>query len=407
MADRFWVGGGSAASWLATGPTNWSTTSGGANDASLPTSADLAIFDANSGTGNIQLTNGWGCGGLSISSLSGAMAFTGGGVGTITGGMQLPATNFSWSATGGITFDGSGTNTINTNGVTINGNVTINGTGSWTLQSALTLGSNDNFIVTAGSLDTAGYAVSCQLFNSSATATRSVTLGASVITVTGSGTAWNFSTVTNLTFSGASAQIIATRSTGTGTFAGGGLSYGRVTKDGAGTLVISGNNTIGTLDNTTGSGPVTFTAGTTQTITTWDLNGTSGTPLVIGSSVGGTAFTIYKASGAVVADYVTLSDCTGDISGGATYTATNSTDGGGNTNWSFGGPVTKQIAGTGGGSAPDGTAGITGGTGGPSTKQIAGTGGGSAPDGTADITGGTVVAAGGGFFVINRRRRRA
>lgn len=45
MPDRFWVGG--AGNWSST--TKWSATSGGASGASVPTSADDAIFDANSG----------------------------------------------------------------------------------------------------------------------------------------------------------------------------------------------------------------------------------------------------------------------------------------------------------------------------------------------------------------------
>jgi hypothetical protein len=45
MAARYWVGG--AGNWSST--TKWSTSSGGASGASVPTSADDAIFDANSG----------------------------------------------------------------------------------------------------------------------------------------------------------------------------------------------------------------------------------------------------------------------------------------------------------------------------------------------------------------------
>lgn len=51
MADRYWVGGGSSTNWNATGPTNWSASSGGANDASVPGSSDNVFFDANSGSG--------------------------------------------------------------------------------------------------------------------------------------------------------------------------------------------------------------------------------------------------------------------------------------------------------------------------------------------------------------------
>jgi len=47
MADRYWRGGGGT--WNTTTTANWSATSGGAGGASAPTSADNAIFDANSG----------------------------------------------------------------------------------------------------------------------------------------------------------------------------------------------------------------------------------------------------------------------------------------------------------------------------------------------------------------------
>jgi fibronectin-binding autotransporter adhesin len=48
MADRYWVGG--TGSWNST--AKWSTTSGGASGASVPTASDNAIFDANSATSN-------------------------------------------------------------------------------------------------------------------------------------------------------------------------------------------------------------------------------------------------------------------------------------------------------------------------------------------------------------------
>jgi hypothetical protein len=52
MADRYWVGG--SGSWNST--TKWSTTSGGASGASVPTAADNAIFDANSSAAHYIVT---------------------------------------------------------------------------------------------------------------------------------------------------------------------------------------------------------------------------------------------------------------------------------------------------------------------------------------------------------------
>ena len=53
MANRYWVGG--TGSWSAVNLLNWSTSSGGAGGATVPTAADIAIFDANSGGGTVTL----------------------------------------------------------------------------------------------------------------------------------------------------------------------------------------------------------------------------------------------------------------------------------------------------------------------------------------------------------------
>jgi fibronectin-binding autotransporter adhesin len=52
MADRYWVGG--TGSWNST--AKWSTTSGGASGASVPTATDNAIFDANSAAAHYTVT---------------------------------------------------------------------------------------------------------------------------------------------------------------------------------------------------------------------------------------------------------------------------------------------------------------------------------------------------------------
>ncbi len=54
MATRYWRGG--TGTWSTSNTTNWSTTSGGAGGASVPTSADDVIFDANSASGNYTVS---------------------------------------------------------------------------------------------------------------------------------------------------------------------------------------------------------------------------------------------------------------------------------------------------------------------------------------------------------------
>lgn len=56
MANRYWVGG--AGTWDALSILNWSTTSGGAGGASVPTTSDGAYFDANSGSGTVSVASG-------------------------------------------------------------------------------------------------------------------------------------------------------------------------------------------------------------------------------------------------------------------------------------------------------------------------------------------------------------
>ena len=55
-ATRFWVGGGSSTAFNATGNTNWATSSGGSNNASVPTTGTVWCADANSGSGTINIT---------------------------------------------------------------------------------------------------------------------------------------------------------------------------------------------------------------------------------------------------------------------------------------------------------------------------------------------------------------
>lgn len=59
MANRYWVGG--SGTWDGSNTTNWSTTSGGAGGASVPTSADAVLIDSASGSGIIVVASGAAC----------------------------------------------------------------------------------------------------------------------------------------------------------------------------------------------------------------------------------------------------------------------------------------------------------------------------------------------------------
>jgi len=59
MANRYWVGGNGT--WNTTNTANWSTTSGGTGGASVPTSADIAVFNASSGAAVVTLSGTLSC----------------------------------------------------------------------------------------------------------------------------------------------------------------------------------------------------------------------------------------------------------------------------------------------------------------------------------------------------------
>jgi hypothetical protein len=120
------------------------------------------------------------------------------------------------------------------------------------------------------------------------------------------------------------------------TFNGGGRTYYNLRQGGAGALTISGSNTFNNITNSVQPATVTFTAGTTQTVSTFGLSGTAGNLITINSATPGSQFTLSKASGTVNAQYLSIQDS--NATGGATWNAllTNgNVDAGNNTGWNF------------------------------------------------------------------------
>lgn len=188
---RFWVGG--TGNWDASTTTHWAATTGGAGGASVPIAGDTVTFDANSGT----------------------------------------------SATVTIT---AATPSL--------GSITIN---KFDLTLTHSAGSNiaaaGTMTLTTGTLNTNGQACSWGFLSSSNTNTRSITLGASTLTLTGSGgNPITLSTTTGLTWSAASSTI---------NFTGAGSS-----------TLLFGAKTFGTMSVTVGSGStVGFSQCTCATLT--------------------------------------------------------------------------------------------------------------------------------------------
>jgi len=345
MADRYWVGG--TGTWDSTSTANWSTSSGGATGASVPTAADNVFFDANSnvGTGSFTVTMANSprvCNDITISGLDGAMTLAGSNIGlTVSGSLSFPATNFTRSYTGTTTFNATTTGkTITTNGVAFNASVILDGVGgAWTLGSAFSCGSN-TLVLTNGTFDTStsDYSVTAAFFSSSNSNTRTINLNGSTVTLTLS---WTMTTSTNATLNAGTSTI--TLSSTDVTFAGGGLTYYNVSFTSTLSTLstnnksITGANTFNNLTFSTiasaGLNNVPFSAN--QTINgTLTVNGSNGNRrMFVRSDTVGTSRTLTCAAIAAMTDVdfrdITIAGAHGTLSG------TRLGDCGGNSNITF------------------------------------------------------------------------
>jgi len=370
----YWVGG--TGNW-SDATNHWATASGGTpNAANTPLSTDNVIFDASSSTSNAAYT-------LTVDTTSNCADLTMAGPGAgnnitwagsaalnIYGSMSLTAGTADLTRTysGAITFASTSTGkTINTNGVTLNSTITFNGVGGgWTLAADLSLGNTSSakaITLTAGTLDTSGYAVSCGSFVISGSTTRTLTLGASTISVYGVGVAWSAATTTNLTFNSNTSTINCGGIGGASntSFDGGGLTYNNVVWYpllGNVNATMTGANTF---SNFTITGHTSVTSNTAHTLgANITVTGTFTVTAVserrrvfVRSDTTGTQRTITAA--AISLQYIQFKDIVG--AGAASWNISaitgNSSDAGNNSGITFTTAATQNWTNTSGGSWSD------------------------------------------------------
>jgi len=341
MANRYWVLG--TGTWDSTSTTNWSTSSGGAGGASVPTASDNVFFDANSNVLATAFTVTMAtstrfCNDFTASGLDGAMTLAGASIGlAVSGSLFWPATNFTRTYTGLTTFRATTTGkTITTNGVAF-GAVTFDGVGGgWSLGSAL---SCTTLTLTNGTLDLAGYTATLSLRLTTLTGTKNLTFnGGTILCTNTSATAFNNGAPINFTTTaGTGTGVISMTSASAKTFVGGGSTFNcTLNQGGAGALTITDSNTFSNITNTVQPASIIFTAGTTNTFTNFNLAGTAGNLITIGSATAA-SHTLSKASGTVSSDFLSISRSTA-TGGAGWYAGANSTNGGNNSGWIFTAP---------------------------------------------------------------------
>lgn len=272
-----------------------------------------------------------------------AMNFTGFS-GTLTAGTKFFHGNLTFST--GMTIQAGtqnltlrnvtsgSTSTLTTNGKTINNPVVQDSSGTWVLGDNLTINPTYALTIDAGTLNANGNSVSISTLNSSGSVSRTLSLGSGIWTVSGSGTAWNCATSTNLTVTGTG--VISMTSASAKTFAGGGRSWPTLNQGGAGALTITGANTFANITNSVQPATITFPASTTTTVSAFGVSGTSGNLITLNSSSAGTRATLSDASGVNSVSFCDIKDI--NATGGATwssFTSNGNVDSGNNVGWDF------------------------------------------------------------------------
>ena len=329
------------------GVNSWATSSGGGgSDNNFPLAQDTAIIDNDvSLPATLSISDYNIC---AIDASTRTLSITLSVLTTSFYGSVALGSGITVSGTSLVTFSGRGTMDFTSAGKTITFPIAVDAPGgTFRLLDALTMNAARALTHTNGTLDLNGFNLTVGTTYATATGTKNLTFNGGTLTCPAA---------TTTAFNNAQpAGFTTTAGTGTGTinmtaataktFVGGSSTYNcTLNNGGAGALTITGSNTFTTLANSVQPTSFLFTAGTTTTLTNWNINGTAGNLVTIGS-VTAASHTLSKASGTVSADYLSISrsNATG---GAAWYAGANSTNGGNNTGWIFTAPpgITAVLA---------------------------------------------------------------
>lgn len=341
------IGNNSGITFTTPSTQTWSGTSGGVWTANawsgrVPLPQDTAIINAAFTAGqSITFAGGsrFFCGDVSFVGATGNPTFSVGNIGRTFYGSITLISGMTFTSSGGsaMLMNGRGNHTITTAGKTVGTTWTFNGFGgTYTLQDDFT----NNTIInhTQGTLDLNNHNVTSSVFNSTGALARTLNMGSGTWNLA---TGWSVTNATGLTFNCGTSTIKYGTSASTRTFAGAGLTYYDLTYNTAGStgeLDITGSNTFHAINfsDVTNARTLAFTAGTTTTITgSFNVNGTSGKLMTIGSITAANHTLSMPPGNTVNCNYLSISRS--KATGGAVWFAnTTSTDGGNNSGWIFG-----------------------------------------------------------------------
>jgi hypothetical protein len=321
--------------WNLAGTQNWSATawapsSGGTPDINqFPLAQDTAVFDNTGSAGTVTVQAAWNIGTLNMSARTSACTIDWSNGGPFIHGNVLLGSGVTPGTIGISTFAGRGTQTITSAGNTWSGAITVDCvTGTVQLADALTLIAARNLTLTSGTFDAVSYNLTVGFFDTSGSTLRTLKMGSGTWTLVGTGAVWFTTTTTNLNFYKGTANIVLSDTSASArTFAGGGLSYNKLTiggTTGTSTLSITGNNQFTELASTKTVAHTISLSGTTQTFGKWTVTGTVGNVVTLTGT--GTSHVLVGAATSGI-DYLAMGSIgfNSTFSAGEFYAGANST----------------------------------------------------------------------------------
>jgi len=335
MASRYWVGGGSSTDWAATGNTNWSATSGGANNASVPTTSDDVFFDANSGSGSAVINAAANCLSATFTGFTGTLthnAFTWTIVKSLTMVSGMTYTALTNNASCKITFnDTASGNTITTAGKTLPSLLIFGVGGVWTLQDNITA---QTTTITSGTFDANNF--NCALLKLITSSLTILNMGSGTWTISGLTTAVIIDAAT--TFNAGTATIVLSNTANTTKTInfGGKEPYNLIINANAGAshqYHFTSNFSVGNNFTVNGPNRLNFLAGEGFLFNNITFNtGPSARIELFGDDPLVTQWNLVGNGGIYGFSYLDITD---SAASGGTWNNTDGVDNGNNTGWNF------------------------------------------------------------------------
>jgi hypothetical protein len=332
-----------AQNWSATA---WATSSGGTPAVNnFPLAQDTAVFDnAGSVTGNITINRSWNIGELNCGTKTTSMRIIASSTPNCYGNVTLDnggVRGFS-AISGSFNFCGRNTQTVTSNAQKWSNGLLINSIGGTViLADDFYDDSSGGTVLTAGTFNVNNKNITTYTFTLGASSSsKSLLMGSGTWQLDGTGTVWNVETnASGFTLNANTSTIKIFFSS---TFRGNSNTYYDLSFVGTGynpsttSFNIFGSNTFNSVTSTI-KGNCNITIDGDTTVGAWNVSGYSSLARVTLSSRVGGLFgqrTITKTGGGTInVDYCSIS-YSRVLPAGIAF-ATNSIDGGNNTNWSF------------------------------------------------------------------------